>query len=194
MKNFGGAENNFQDNRLRGRKEMYIETDRTIIRSIQRGDEKAYAEMAKDGSLSEIGFDENFSDWAENWINEAVELTEKDDPRVDYIPCTIILKSSSAVIGNVGCTYYEDTDKIGICYFVGTAYRRNGYVSEAVNEYISYFFNHYDEREIIATIKDANVPSWKTAEKCGFKLMETKMYKDIDDEKEELYRFYVVKR
>jgi RimJ/RimL family protein N-acetyltransferase len=194
MKNFGGAENNFQDNRLRGRKEMYIETDRTIIRSIQRGDEKAYAEMAKDGSLSEIGFDENFSDWAENWINEAVELTEKDDPRADYIPCTIILKSSSAVIGNVGCTYYEDTDKIGICYFVGTAYRRNGYVSEAVNEYISYFFNHYDEREIIATIKDANVPSWKTAEKCGFKLMETKMYKDIDDEKEELYRFYVVKR
>ena len=183
-----------QDNRLRGRKEMYIETDRTIIRSIQRGDEKAYAEMAKDGSLSEIGFDENFSDWAENWINEAVELTEKDDPRVDYIPCTIILKSSSAVIGNVGCTYYEDTDKIGICYFVGTAYRRNGYVSEAVNEYISYFFNHYDEREITATIKDANVPSWKTAEKCGFKLMETKMYKDIDDEKEELYRFYVVKR
>ena len=183
-----------QDNRLRDRKEMYIETDRTIIRSIQRGDEKAYAEMAKDGSLSEIGFDENFSDWAENWINEAVELTEKDDPRVDYIPCTIILKSSSAVIGNVGCTYYEDTDKIGICYFVGTAYRRNGYVSEAVNEYISYFFNHYDEREIIATIKDANVPSWKTAEKCGFKLMETKMYKDIDDEKEELYRFYVVKR
>lgn len=183
-----------QDNRLRGRKEMYIETDRTIIRSIQRGDEKAYAEMAKDGSLSEIGFDENFSDWAENWINEAVELTEKDDPRVDYIPCTIILKSSSAVIGNVGCTYYEDTDEIGICYFVGTAYRRNGYVSEAVNEYISYFFNHYDEREIMATIKDANVPSWKTAEKCGFKLMETKMYKDIDDEKEELYRFYVVKR
>ena len=39
---------------------MYIETDRTIIRSIQRGDEKAYAEMAKDGSLSEIGFDEIF--------------------------------------------------------------------------------------------------------------------------------------
>lgn len=184
----------FQDNRLRGRKEMYIETDRTIIRSIQRGDEKAYAEMAKDGSLSEIGFDENFSDWAENWINEAIELTEKDDPRADYIPCTIILKSSSAVIGNVGCTYYEDKDKIGICYFVGTAYRRNGYVSEAVNEYISYFFNHYDEGEIIATIKDANVPSWKTAEKCGFKLMETKMYKDIDDEKEELYRFYMVKR
>ncbi len=47
---------------------------------------------------------------------------------------------------------------------------------------------------MITKIKDANVPSWKTAEKCGFKLMETRMYKDIDDEKEKLYRFYVVKK
>ncbi len=173
---------------------MYIETDRTIIRSIQYGDEKVYAEMSKDGSLAEIGFDESFSDWAGNWINEAVELAEKDDPRSDYIPCTIILKSSGEVIGNVGCTYYEDTDKIGICYFAGAAHRRKGYVSEAVKEYISFFFNHYNENEIIATIKEANVPSWRTAERCGFELMETKMYKDIDDEEEELYRFYVIKR
>ena len=147
---------------------MNIETERIIIRSIQRGDEKAYAEMAKDGSLTEIGFDENFSDWAEDWINEAVALTEKDDPKADYIPCTIVLKATGEVIGNVGCTYYEDTDRIGI--------------------------DHYNEKEIIATIKDINIPSWKTAEKCGFELAETKMYKDIDDEKEELYRFYKIAR
>ena len=54
------------------RKEMYLETDRTIIRSIQPGDEKAYVEMAKDGSLAEIGFDESFSDWAENRIYSAL--------------------------------------------------------------------------------------------------------------------------
>jgi len=36
---------------------MNIETERIIIRSIQRGDEKAYAEMAKDGSLAEMGLD-----------------------------------------------------------------------------------------------------------------------------------------
>lgn len=173
---------------------MYLETERTIIRSIRRGDENEYAEMAKDGSLVEIGFDENFVEWAEGWINEAVQLTEMDDPRADYIPCTIILKSTGKVIGNVGCIYYEDTDKIGICYFAGTDYRGKGYVSEAVKAYISYFFEHYDESEMIAAIKDINVQSWKTAENCGFILMETRMYKDIDDEKEELYRFYVIKR
>jgi hypothetical protein len=44
------------------------------------------------------------------------------------------------------------------------------------------------------TIKDVNEPSWKTAEKSGFKLLEIKMYKDIDDEQEELYRFYSANR
>ena len=172
---------------------MYIETERLIIRSIELGDEKIFAEMAKDGSLTEIGFDESFSDWAGGWINEALEHTKKDDPRADYIPCTIVLKSTGEVIGNVGNTYYEDTDKIGICYFVGAAYRRKGYVSEAVKAYVPFFFEHYNE-EIIATIKDVNEPSWKTAEKTGFKLLEIKMYKDIDDEKEELYRFYAANR
>lgn len=56
-----------------------------------------------------------------------------------------------------------------------------------------YFFDHYNEKEIIATIKDNNIHSWKTAEKCGFELTEIKMYKDLDDEKEELYRFYKIK-
>lgn len=173
---------------------MHIETERTIIRSIQPGDEKAYAEMAADGSLSEIGFDESFSEWAGEWINDAIELTEKDDPRTDYIPCTILLKDTGEVIGNVGCTYFEDTNRIGICYFVGSDHRRKGYISEAVKAYVRYFYEHYHEDEIIAVIKDYNIASWKTAEKTGFKLIETKMYQDIGDEKEELYRFYVCRR
>ena len=173
---------------------MDIESERLVIRSVRRGDEKAYAEMAKDGSLAEIGFDETFSDWADEWIDEAMELTEKDDPRADYIPCTILLKSTGEVIGNVGTSYFEDLGKIGICYFAGTDHRRKGYVSEAVKAYVPYFFEHYNEDEIIAVIKDENISSWKTAEKTGFTLMETKMYQDIGDEHEELYRFYVFRR
>lgn len=44
------------------------------------------------------------------------------------------------------------------------------------------------------TILDDNIPSWKIAEKVGFTLVEKKMYQDIDDEKEELYRFYALNR
>ena len=73
-------------------------------------------------------------------------------------------------------------------------YRRKGYVSEAVRAYIQYFFEHYNEDEIIAVIKENNIRSWKVADNTGFRLLETRMYKDIGDENEESYRFYVIKR
>ncbi len=169
---------------------MYIETERLIVRSLERGDEKVYAKMAEDGSLDEVGFDVNCAEWMDDWINEAMGLTENDNPRGDYIPCTILDKGTKEIIGNVGCTYYEDTDQIGICYFVGADFRRKGYASEAIKAYTDYFFDHYNENEIIATIKHDNEESYKTAEKSGFKLIETKMYKDIYDDEEELYHFY----
>ena len=152
------------------------------------------AEMAKDGSLGEIGFDAGFHEWMGDWIKEALELTEKDDPRAAYIPCTILLKATGEIIGNVGCTFYEDMKKVGICYFAGAAFRRRGYVTEAAKAYISYFFEHYHESEIIASILDSNIPSWRAAEKIGFELSEIKMYKDVYEEEEALYRFYTLKR
>ena len=173
---------------------MRIETERLIIRSIERGDEMVFAEMAKDGSLHDIGFDENCSEWIADWIDEAISLSEKDDPRADYIADVICLKEDGRVIGSVGTSYYEDLDKVGIVYFVGTEFRQKGYVSEAVKAYLDYFFDHYEENEIRANIRDANVPSWRTAEKAGFVLEEKSMYKDIDDSEEQLYRFYLVKR
>lgn len=173
---------------------MRIETERLIIRSIERGDEKIFAEMAKDGSLNDVGFDANCSEWIGDWINEAMELSEKDDPRADYIADVICLKEDGRVIGSVGTSYYEDIDKVGIVWFVGAEFRQRGYASEAVNAYVDYYFEHYAEDEILSTIRDANVPSWKTAEKAGFVLEDTRMYKDINDSEEQLYRFYVIRR
>ena len=134
-----------------------------------------------------------FPEWINDWIEEALKLTNNDNPRENYIPCTVILKETEEVIGSVGSTYYEDVDKVGICYFIGTPFREKGYMTEAINAYVQFFFKQYSESEIIATILDANTPSWKVAEKSGFNLIEKKMYKDIDDEKEELYRFYVIR-
>ena len=173
---------------------MLIETERLIIRSIKRGDEIELAEMAKDGSLSELGFDENCSEWIGDWMNEAIELSEKDDPKVDYICSIICLKDDGRVIGTVGNTYYEDTEKIGICYGIGTEYRQQGYAAEAVKAYLEFYFEHYDEDEILATILDDNEASYKTAERSGFILLDRKMYKDIYDTEERLYRFYTAKR
>ena len=147
---------------------MKIETERLIIRSIRTGDEKVLADMAKDGSFSELGFDADCSRWIGEWIKEAIDLSTKDNPRLDYLCSIICLKEDERVIGSVGNTYYEDTEKIGICYGIGAKYRQMGYASEAVKAYLEYFFDHYDEDEIIATVSDDNTASCKTAEKAGF--------------------------
>lgn len=119
---------------------MRIETDRLIIRSIEHGDERAFADMAKDGSLLDIGFDMNCSEWIEEWIGEALLMDEIDNPQNAYIAYTICLKSNGLVIGSVGCSYYEDLEQTGITYFIGQKYRRNGYAVESVQAYINYFF------------------------------------------------------
>lgn len=123
---------------------MRIETDRLIIRSVERGDEIVYAEMAKDGSLLDVGFDINCAEWIGDWIGEALQKDEVDNPQNDYLV------------------------------------------------YTKYFFAHYQMKELIATIREENVASWKTIEKASFQFVERKMYQDINDAKEELYRFYKI--
>ena len=46
-------------------------------------------------------------------------------------------------------------------------------MTDAINAYVQFFFKQYSESEIIATILDANTPSWKVAEKSGFNLMKS---------------------
>lgn len=65
---------------------------------------------------------------------------------------------------------------------------------EAVQAYVKYFFEHYDLQKLIATIREENVSSCKVVEKSGFVLTEKKLYKDLNDEKEELYHFYEIAR
>lgn len=173
---------------------MIIETERLILRDLESSDGKIFAEMALDGTLRNIGFDVNCNEWIDRWIVEAKELTAKDDPTIEYLAYAIQLKQSKIVIGSVGCSYYEDLKKVGITYFIGAQYRNRGYASEAAKAYIQYFFQHYNIHEIIATIREENASSWKVIEKTGFHLTERKMYKDLDDDFKELYRFYSMTR
>lgn len=173
---------------------MNIETQRLVIRDLQSGDEKSFAEMASDGSLNDIGFDKNCNEWIGEWIVEAQKFSARNNPGMDYLAYTVVLKETNVVIGSVGCSYYEDLKETGITYFVGAQYRGKGYAVEAVQAYVKYFFEHYDLQKLIATIREENVSSCKVVEKSGFVLTEKKLYKDLNDEKEELYHFYEIAR
>ncbi len=58
--------------------------------------------MSQDVSLSQVGSDANCSEWINDWIEEALQLTNNDNPRDNYIPRTVILKETEEVIGSVG--------------------------------------------------------------------------------------------
>lgn len=172
---------------------MLIETQRLIIRDLKSEDEKAFVEMASDGSLNDIGFDESCGTWMTAWITEAQQFAIRNNPRKDYLAYVITLKNENEVIGSVGCSYYEDLNEVGITYFIGAQYRNAGYAVEAVQAYTKYFFSNYDIQKMIATIRAENVPSWKVVEKVDFLLTEKKMYRDLNDSKEEMYHFYEIK-
>ena len=187
---------------------MFIETERLIIRSLEPGDAESYIEMAADGSLQDIFGDcTNCREWMESWIAAALSLDRKDDPCGEYLAYAVTEKQSGAVLGSVGCSYYEDLDQVGITFFIGSACRGNGYASEAVRAYAGYFFAHYawnpcasahigdarrSVRQLIATVREDNTASWKTLEKAGFILTESRLYRDIHDETALPYRFYVL--
>ena len=173
---------------------MLIETQRLIIRDLETEDGTSFAEMAADGSLNDCGFDKDCSRWMTEWVAEAKELAIRDNPYIDWLAYTITLKNENIIVGSIGCSYYEDLQEIGITYFIGSQYRNNGYASESIKTYIEYFFNHYDVQKVIATVRDENVSSWKAVEKAGFRLTEKRMYKDLNDDKEELYHFYEITR
>lgn len=172
---------------------MQIETQRLLIRDIETDDAASFAIMAADGSLNDCGFDKDCNNWITEWITEAKDFALRDNPNMDYLAYTITLKGKAAVVGSVGCSYYEDLWEIGITYFVGAQYRNNGYAVEAVKAYTEYFLKHYHAKRIIATVRDENVPSWKVIEKAGYILNTKRMYKDLNDAEAKLYRFYEIR-
>lgn len=174
---------------------MRIETNRLIIRSLTLEDEQAFIEMASDGSLNEIYGDCSECDkWMGQWIRESMQLEIENDPNREYLAFVIEEKNIGLAIGSVGTSFYEDLQKIGITYFVGSGFRGQGYASEAVSAYVKYFFEHYNADILVATSSVANKASCKTLERAGFALTDTGMYQDMYDETAELRNFYEFRR
>ena len=58
---------------------MLIETQRLLIRDLKLEDGKIFVEMAADGSLNDIGFDNNCGEWMEDWITEAKQFATRQN-------------------------------------------------------------------------------------------------------------------
>lgn len=85
--------------------------------------------------------------------------------------------------------------EIGITYFIGNGFRKQGYATEAAIIFTKYILEHYRKvLSLIATVRSDNIASCKTVEKSGYIFQEQKMYKDINDSEEQWYNFYFFDR
>ena len=172
-------------------KNMLLETKRLIIRSIRPTDEKAFIDMAADGSLWEIYGDcSECHIWMKEFISETIRLEAEDNPRQEYLAFAIEDKVKHLVVGSVGSTYYEDFMEVGVSYFIGANHRGNGYAAEALKCFIEYLFAKYHLKKLVATADPNNIASCKTLEKVGFSLIKTEMYQDMHDESKCMTNFY----
>lgn len=174
---------------------MLLETKRLLIRSIQPADEKAFIDMASDGSLWEIFGDcSECHKWMGEFISEAIQLEAEDNPWHEYLAFAVEDKSKHTVIGSVGSSYYEDFKEVGVTYFIGADNRGNGYAAEALKCLTDYLFARYHLKKLIATASANNIASCKTLERTGFLLIETKMYQDLYDESENMSNIFELVR
>lgn len=174
---------------------MFLESKRLIIRSLHPSDEKAFIEMASDGSLTEIFGDcSECHKWMGEFISDAIKLEIKDNPYNEYLAFAIEDKTYHMVIGSVGSSYYDDFAEVGVTYFIGANYRGNGYTAEALQCLVDYLFVRYNLKKLVATASVENIVSCKTLERTGFSVVETKMYQDLYDESEVLSNIYELVR
>lgn len=168
-----------------------IETQRLIIRSLKREDEQSFIRMASDGSLWEIFGDCSECDrWMGKWIGEAMQLDLENNPTGAYLAYAIECRKDHKVAGSVGCSWYEDLQRVGITYFMDAGYRGHGYMTEAVKGYTQYFFRNYAVSSLFATARTENAASCRVLEKAGFCLFKTGMYQDMFDKTPQMSRFY----
>ena len=172
-------------------KNMLLETKRLTVRSIRPTDEKAFIDMAADGSFRELyGASRQSNTWMQEFISETIRLEAEDNPRQEYLAFAIEDKVKHLVVGSVGSTYYEDFMEVGVSYFIGADHRGNGYAAEALKCFIEYLFAKYHLKKLVATADPNNIASCKTLEKVGFSLIKTEMYQDKHDESKCMTNFY----
>ena len=105
----------------------------------------------------------------ETFICTYVDKIEKFD-FTKYLDNDIIfairLKESGKLIG-ILTKYLVDGKSVEIGYGIGSSYWNNGYVTEAVKEFIQYLFNEEEFDTVLASFFTNNLASKRVMEKVG---------------------------
>jgi RimJ/RimL family protein N-acetyltransferase len=139
-----------------------LETARLILRAPRLGDAKGIAALANDRHIAEntarIPHPYKPTD-AKDWICDA----NKNPTEEQYV----ITLANGALIGACGLEL-RDAPVPAIGYWLGQAFWRKGFATEAVRALIDHAFGNLDHEELHASARVTNPASRHVLEKCGF--------------------------
>ena len=165
-----------------------IETERLILKTLREKDARALLSTVAD---SETAW------WSDDYIydlDETIEFIEFNNLGIDTLLYGVFRKESDDVIGYVQIKLSPITGKIDVRelgYAMSKEYRRQGYMSEAVNAVCNHLFQNEHIKRITLEILPDNLPSLGVARKCGFSFVEEpeekKHLRFLDDKPLDLY-------
>lgn len=168
--------------------DVIIETNRLILRKINKGDYLEIANILQDIDVM-YAWEKCFSnDEVKLWINK--NLKKYDNEGYSYF--LAIEKENNTVVGVIGPLVEEINDElfIGIAYILNKKSWGKGYAVEGARACIEYAFNNLNAMKVIAQIRPNNINSISVAQKLNMKIIDK--YIKLYDGKEMQHLIYSI--
>lgn len=145
---------------------MIIETERLIIRDLEKQDIKDLYELQNDPNVTKyLSYDSWSYERCRDNINEWRDFYKKKlGPKV-YV---IEHKETSEMVGIVGLIYYENEDEVEIAVRIKSDKWRKGYGNEAVRTMIEIAFEDEKIERVIGITHPENLKMQGLFKKLGF--------------------------
>lgn len=148
---------------------MDIETERLLIRKLEKKDASDYFEIFGNPEISKYDdFSPIQKTEAEQNIHDIIEAYKNEELEKEF---GVVLKSEEKIIGVLYLKLENDSWFTG--YHFNEKYHGKGYAAEAVSAFLKDLENR-SGRQIRAIVDPDNKPSIKLLEKLSFEFMEQK--------------------
>ncbi|MGB3649769.1 MAG: GNAT family N-acetyltransferase [Rivularia sp. (in: cyanobacteria)] len=145
--------------------------DGFYLSSICKNDKAAYLEHLNDKTISDTipllpyPYTESMADW---WIQRRIDFLNRNQKEISFA----LRNKKGYLIGSIGVDDMNigETHRAEVGYWLASAYRGKGLVSDALGVFIEYAFDRLEVTRLTAHTLDFNTASAKVLEKNRFKL------------------------
>ncbi len=145
--------------------------DGFYLSSIRKNDKAAYLEHLNDKTISDTipllpyPYTESMADW---WIQRRMDFLNRNQKEISFA----LRNSKGDLIGSMGVDDLSigETHRAEVGYWLASAYRRKGLISDALGVFIQYAFNYLQVTRLTAHTLDFNTASARVLQKNKFTL------------------------